>query len=134
MKQPDSRSSTSICRRGASLAMTLVTLVVVMMVAGALVESMLATHRQSKRYQAQAQAQWLAEAGLSRAVAQLARQSDYDGETWQAPVGGAEAEYGAVTIRIEPRTETTPRRIIVEAVYPLTEHQRILVRRELSIP
>jgi hypothetical protein len=100
----------------------------------ALVESMLATHRQSKRYQAQTQAQWLAEAGLSRAAAQLARHSDYTGETWQAPVGGTEAEIGEVTIRIEPKTETTPRQMIVEAVYPPTEHQRILVRRELSIP
>jgi type II secretory pathway component PulK len=113
--------------------MTLAALLAVMLVAGALFQSMLATHRQSKRYHLQTQTHWLAEAGLARATVQLARQADYVGETWEAPVGSGE-ETGSVTIRIEPKTTEAPRRAIVEAVYPPREHDRILVRREMSLP
>jgi Tfp pilus assembly protein PilV len=119
----------------------LAALLVVMLVAAALVESMLATHRQSQRYQLQTQAQWLAEAGLSRAAAQLASQSDYTGEVWQAPVsesdGGesdvGESDVGQVTIRVQPATDEAPRRVVVEAIYPPHEHHRVLVRRELNL-
>ncbi len=117
-------------RRGGALAMTLAALLAVSLVAAALVQSMLAAHRQAQRYTAQTQAVWLAEAGLSRAAAQLARNSDYAGEAWTAPVGGQEGDAGDVTIRIEPKTDTAPRRIVIEAVYPPHEHHRILIRRE----
>jgi type II secretory pathway component PulK len=114
----------------------LAALLVVMLVAAALVESMLATHRQSQRYQLQTQAQWLAEAGLSRAAAQLASQSDYTGEVWQAPVSesdGGDSDVGEVTIRVQPATDEAPRRVVVEAIYPPQEHHRVLVRRELNL-
>jgi Tfp pilus assembly protein PilX len=114
--------------------MTLAALLAVSLVAAALVQSMLAAHRQAHRYAAQTQAVWLAEAGLSRAAAELARQSDYAGETWEATVGGREGDVGEVTIRIEPKTDAAPRRIVVEAVYPQHEHHRILIRRERSLP
>lgn len=121
-------------RRGGALAMTLAALLAVSLVAAALVQSMLAAHRQAQRYAAQTQAVWLAEAGLSRAGAQLARNSDYAGETWSAPVGGREDDVGEVTIKVEPKTDAAPRRVVVEAVYPPQEHHRILIRRELLLP
>jgi type II secretory pathway component PulK len=115
------------------MAMALAALLAVTLVAGALVTSLLASHRQSKRYAAELQAQWMAEAGLERAAAQLARQSDYTGETWPAAISESEADTGQVTIRIEPATETQPRKLIVEAIYPPDEHHRVLVRRERSL-
>ena len=80
-----------------------------------LVKSLIAAHRQSRRYAAQLQAQWLAEAGLARARAQLAARPDYAGETWQAPVGSAETEIGQVTIRVEAEGIGKPRLLVVEA-------------------
>lgn len=126
--------SPSPSRRGVAMAMSLAALLAVTLVAGALVTSLLASHRQSKRYATELQAQWLAEAGLARAAAQLARQSDYTGETWQQTVSGTESDAGQVTIRIEPATDAQPQRIVVEAVYPLQEHNRVLIRREHIFP
>jgi len=135
MTQPtaDSRLPTSGPRRGIAMAMALAALLAVMLVAGALIQSLLASHRQSKRYATELQAQWLAEAGLDRARAQLATNSDYVGETWPAGVGGAESEVGEVTIRIEPAAASSPGKLVVEAVYPPGEHDRILVRREMPL-
>jgi Tfp pilus assembly protein PilX len=115
------------------MAMALAALLAVTLVAAALVTSLVASHRKSKRYAAQLQAQWLAEAGLARAAVQVAANSDYAGETWQAPVGSAESDTGQVTIRIEPAAEAQPRRIVVEAIYPPHEHDRVLIRREYTL-
>jgi Tfp pilus assembly protein PilX len=119
-------------RHGIAMVLTLAALLAVTLVAGALVKSLLLSHRQSKRYAEELQAQWLAEAGLARATAQLAASQDYTGETWQAPVGGDE-EFGRVTIRIQPAEGEAPQKILVEAVYPPREHDRILVTRELLL-
>jgi type II secretory pathway component PulK len=117
-------------RRGAALVMAMVALLVVSLVAAALVQSLLAAHRQSHRYADQLQAQWLAEAGLARAVAKLNADAAYPGEVWQASLAPGEvneAEAGQVTIAVEPATK----KITVEAVYPTDEHRRVLARREL---
>jgi len=127
------RRPAAALRRGGALVMALAALLVVTLVAGALVKSLIAAHRQSRRYAAQSQAQWLAEAGLARARAQLAARPDYAGETWQAPMGSAETEFGLVTIRVEPEGAGKPRLLVVEAVYPPSEHQGVLVRREQSL-
>jgi Tfp pilus assembly protein PilX len=130
---PDSRPPSPAPRRGIALAITLAALLVVTLVAGALVKSLLLSHRQSKRYTAQLQTEWLAEAGLARATSQLSASADYAGETWQAPVGSAD-DFGLVTIRLEAAAGEVPRTLVVEALYPRREHDRILVRRELPLP
>jgi Tfp pilus assembly protein PilX len=118
-------------RDAAALAIALAALLAVTLVAAALVQSMLAAHRQAKRYHTQLQTQWLAEAGIARAQAQLRRHSEYAGETWQPAI---QSETGDVTIRIDPASDSAPRRLVVEAVYPPHEAERILVRRERLIP
>jgi type II secretory pathway component PulK len=110
--------------------MAMVALLVVSLVAAALVQSLLAAHRQSHRYADQLQAQWLAEAGLARAVAKLNADAAYQGEVWQAPLTSGESgetSMGQVTITVDPTTKE----ITVEAVYPTDEHRRVLARREL---
>ena len=130
---PEARTPAARPRRGIAMAMSLAALLAVTLVAGALVTALLASHRQSNRYAAELQAQWLAEAGVARAAAQLARQSDYTGEKWQAAVGNSAGDTGQVTIRIEPATDDQPGKIVIEAVYPPHEHNRVLIRRELIL-
>src|SRR5688500_15085523 len=127
----DLRPPTSDFRRGIAMVLTLAALLAVTLVAGALVKSLLLSHRQSRRYAEELQAQWLAEAGLARATAQLAASKDYTGETWQAAVN--DEDFGQVTIRIKPAADDVPRKILVEAVYPRNEHNRILVTRESAL-
>jgi Tfp pilus assembly protein PilX len=115
-------------RRGAALVLAMVTMLVVVMIAGALVQLMLANHRQGRHHHSELQAQWLAAAGMARARAQLEGQADYPGETWRAPVHearGDEPSTGQVTIKIE-----ADRQIVVEAIYPQDEIHRVLVRLE----
>lgn len=125
------RPSPVPARRGAVLVMAMVALLVVTLVAGALVRSLIATHRQSHRYADELQAQWLAEAGLARATAKLRADGAYQGEIWQASVAPAmssEADSGEVTIAVDPATK----KITALAVYPTDEHRRVLVTRETA--
>lgn len=115
-----------LSRRGAALVMAMVALLVVTLMSAALVQSLVTGQRQSRRYCDELQAQWLAEAGLERAVVRLARDAQYRGETWRSEVRG---ELGSVTITVEPETK----KIVAEAVYPPEDHRRILVRRTASI-
>lgn len=116
------------CRRGATLVLAMVVLLVVSLVAAALVQSHLAAHRQSGRYADELQAQWLAEAGLARAVAKLHADAAYQGETWQAEV--ADDLQAEVKIVVD---SSAPKKIAVEAVYPSDDHRRVLVRREILL-
>src|SRR4029453_16923976 len=99
--------------RGAALVMAMVALLVVTLMAAALVQALVAGHRQARRYGDQLQAQWLAEAGLARAVAILQSDATYQGEIWQAPftmnASGA-ANAGQVTITVDATTQ----KVVVE--------------------
>jgi Tfp pilus assembly protein PilX len=119
--------------------MAMIALLVVTLVAGALFSSLIAAHRQSRRYGDQVQCQWLAEAGMARAAAKLKADARYQGEVWMAPLGAddpasvepvsdeaAAAESGEVTIAVDAATK----RITVVAVYPTDEHRRVTIRRE----
>lgn len=127
-------------RRGAAIVAAMVTLALVTLIAAALVNMMVATHRQSQRYANELQAQWLAEAALDRAVAQLRAEPEYEGETWTPSVSAGagtdeEGASGIVTIRIKSANgERATRTIYVEAAWPPDEIQRVLVQRELPVP
>jgi type II secretory pathway pseudopilin PulG len=150
------RTSRAGGRRAIALAVALVTLLVVSLVAAAVMQSLVAAHRQSRQELWALQAQWLAEAGLTRGERQLARDATYTGETWLAPIidtaedsattedpatteeiGGRDSvdgkdlfARGRVTIRV---ATGSPRKLIVEAFYPDSEHQRVKVRREREL-
>ena len=124
------------------MILALLTLLVVGMATGAIVESLLAAHRQSRRYADQLQAAWLAEAGLARGQAQLAANQDYAGEIWPALVAADTADKspratGEVKIRLETVTsdaaDSPRRKLVAEAIYPHHNIQRVLVRRELVL-
>ncbi|MDX1944337.1 MAG: hypothetical protein SFU86_02945 [Pirellulaceae bacterium] len=125
-------------KRGGALVVALITLLVVGMIAGTLVTALLAAQRQNRRQHDQAQAQWLAEAGIARGLARLAKKPAYRGETWLAPVRLPEVAEddpraaGEVTITVEP-AESGPGKLIVVAIYPKHPTQRVLVRREHAL-
>jgi len=117
-------------RRGGALVVAMVTLI-----AGAVVRSLLAEHRQARQSQNELQAQWLAESALARAAVQLAQSSDYAGETWQPKLSTSadEADSGTVEIQVEKLESPAPtQRIVAIAHYPNHEWRRVTVRREYT--
>src|SRR5436305_1014602 len=88
-------------RRGAAMVMAIVTLMVVSLVAATLVHSLVTAHRQMRRQQDELQAQWLADAAVARATAQLALRSNYTGETWQPSISDTANQIGIVAIRAQ---------------------------------
>jgi Tfp pilus assembly protein PilX len=124
-------------RRGAILAMALVTLLVVTLLAGVVFRAYLQNHRQLRREQDRAQAQWLADSAVARALAQRKLNASYTGETWQVelPRASGEPTAGVATIKIEPPDDQPPAlQIKVEAQFPPDDPQGIRAERLLTIP
>ncbi len=80
------KRSASHCRRsqrpGAILVVSLVSLLIVMTMLGAMLRGALRDRRQLRTHRDLRQTELLLEAGVDRAAAQLADDPDYEGETW----------------------------------------------------
>lgn len=122
-------------RRGITVAVTLVCLLVVVTLGAALVRAMVDHRRQSLRGQHRVQAFWLAESAIDRAASKLAASPDYTGETWQIDrdsLGGRWS--GAVLIRVEQAgTDEQARKVIVESRYPEDTVRRVTERIEVVV-
>jgi type II secretory pathway component PulK len=107
-------------RRGAILIVALVCLAVAAVLFVVLAKQAATEHRVSQSRQWAVQAQWLAEAGVERAVARLAADAAYNGETWSISAEQLASPSSAVVrIRTEAIDDQPDRRIIhVEADYP----------------
>ena len=120
-------------RRGAILVMALVTLLVVGLIAGLVLQRFLSTHRQMRREAQQLQAEWLAESAVTRGWLLRQANADYTGEEWQAAGGVA-------TIRVEQAVAPPPGdgastvQITVQARYPDHASERALVERTYHLP
>jgi Tfp pilus assembly protein PilX len=125
-------------RRGVGLIVALTTLLVVMLMSGAIVQSLVASRRAGRQAPLELQATWLAEAAAARAVAQLRVDPNYAGETWRPAIDestGDERETGVAEIRVEhPDASAGPARLTIEAHYPDHPWRRIAVRRTYQIP
>jgi len=120
-------------RRGGALFVALVTLLVVMMITMTLVSALAAAHRQTRMSVAHLQAQWLAEAAISRATAQLALNPDYASETWRTSVDNSDAleRSGVVEIKVARLPSDSNRvRISAEAHYTDRPWRSATARRE----
>ncbi|QDU94708.1 PilX N-terminal domain-containing pilus assembly protein [Lignipirellula cremea] len=124
-------------RRGAILALALAALLVVMLVGGAMLQSLVMDLRSVRQTQDQSQAYWLAQSGLERARARLAQEPDFREETWSIPsdVFG-EPRQGQVEIRVEQDQGGGPQRILVTARYGgrLDTAARASVEAAFSLP
>jgi type II secretory pathway component PulK len=106
-------------RRGAVLVAVIVALAVGSAVLFYVMKAAVDEQRQLRSHRQEVQADWLAKAGIDRAIAQLRQSAEYAGETWQVPPeqldGISPAE---VAIKVEPAAETDTRQITVQADYP----------------
>ena len=123
-------------RRGGALIIALVTLLVVMLMAGAIVRSLVADHRETRQAAKELQARSLADAALARGMAVLTTNPNYAGETWRAQIGaGDNDDIGVAEIRVErPEDSNNQFQLTVEARYPDHPWRRVAVSRSISIP
>lgn len=113
-------------RRGVILVAVLVCLAVATGMFLVVVRQTLAERRAMRANQREMQAVWLAEAALERAVARVAADAAYVGETWSLGAKEFASDKGAVVrIVVEPIVDQSQRRSIrVEADYPDAPEQR----------
>jgi len=88
MKFPDRRSRRrgplrSPRRSGLTIIPVLACLILVALVSGVLLRIGVSYREQSRRQERALQAEWLANAGVERALARLAARASYSGETWE---------------------------------------------------
>jgi type II secretory pathway component PulK len=125
-------------RRGVGLIVALTTLLVVMLMSGAIIQSLVASRRAGRQAPLELQANWLAEAAVARAAAQLAANPNYTGETWRPTIAESESdddrESGVAEIRIERSSTAEPAQVTVETLYPDHPWRRIAVRRTYLVP
>jgi type II secretory pathway component PulK len=122
-------------RRGVAALFVLICLSFATVVATLLMQTGVAERTYVSRLALTHQAQWLVEAGVDRAVAQLARSSRYTGETWPISatrLGGAKS----AVVHIEIRQDTSdPKRRSVHVTARLQEGGATTVEaaKELSV-
>ena len=121
-------------RRGTVLIVVLVCLAVASVLFVVLAKQATLEHRVAQTRQWAVQAQWLAEAGVERAVARLAANAAYTGETWNVSAEELAGRNGAVVrIRAETIADQPDRRTIrVEADYPDDPHHRCRQIKEIT--
>jgi Tfp pilus assembly protein PilX len=133
-------ATNSTSRRGLTTVAVLVCLLIITLISGALLKVGLARRNMGREHERRLQAEWLAESGVDRALARLARDRNYSGETWPisatdlglrevgattASTGSADRSAAIVTIAVEPIPgEANRRRIRVQADYPADEPRR----------
>ena len=106
--------------RGLTAVAVLVCLIIVTMVAGSVLKVALAQRDQTRAQERRLQAEWLAEAGIQRALARLATEPGYTGETWEisaSDLGSADAALVAITVG-RGADDGKSRQIRVQADFP----------------
>lgn len=124
-------------RRRAMLLVAVITcLTICMLLMGTLVRRMVTARRGSDRYVYALQSMLLADAGVQRAMAQLARDPSYTGESWEisATVLG-QSQPASVQIRVQSLDNGAgARQIEVESQFPTDPQWRVVSHREFLVP
>lgn len=107
-------------RRGAMTMVVLLALAIVALLSAALVRTVSLDRRAGRDAALRSQAEWLAYSGCQRALARLANDDGYAGETWS--IGADElSQLGGARVRITVESmddQPAARRIISRATYP----------------
>lgn len=129
-----SRHTTRHNRRGAMTLIVLLALAVVVLVSAALVRAVAIDRSAAREAARRSQAEWLAYSGCQRAIALLARDPAYSGETWDIGADDLRQADGArVEIVVEPIAEQPmARRVRARAIYP-ADADRSAVRQQALI-
>jgi hypothetical protein len=122
-------------RRGSLIVPVLICFVLIMLVSAALLQLTFAERGLARQEERRLQSEWLAEAGLARAAAKLARDRGYAGEAWELSPKDLDArEPGRVTITVEtPDGKPGERRVSAQADYPLRPELRARTTRSLVL-
>jgi hypothetical protein len=135
--------------RGMTVVAVLVCLIILTLISGVILKASLAHRELTRNQERRLQAEWLAESGAQRALARLARDRDYAGETWSlgfddlgqsqraTPIkspDGSDKTAARITIAVkrEPAVANR-RRIHIQADYPLDEPLRSRHSKEIMI-
>jgi len=113
----------------------IICLTVVMVIATAWMKTIVLEHKHVRAAAHGVQAEYLAASGVERAMARLAEDPGYSGETWRVDRRSLQSRDGAtVTIRVLRAPEDPPtRRIRVTAEYPDEGTARAQRTSEISI-
>jgi Tfp pilus assembly protein PilX len=123
-------------RRGAALIVALLTLLVVVLITGAVLQAILVHRRQASLEENRLQAASVAEAAIERAIARLKQSPKYTGETWTVPINqvGDEAAVAVAEIRIVADAErSSARQITAMARYPRDSARQATVQRTYQL-
>lgn len=106
-------------RRGAVMIIVLVLFAVTFTLAAVWAKRLLSERHGQVRAEERVQAEWLAEAGVRRAAAQLSTNAGYDGEEWLIEAADLNRPKPAsVLITVEPGPQPNQFRLIARARYP----------------
>jgi type II secretory pathway pseudopilin PulG len=135
--------------RGMTVVAVLVCLIIVTLISGAVLKVSVAHRELARSQERRLQAEWLAESGAQRAMARLARDREFPGETWsvsdhdlgrseRGPTGTSPANAETAAARITIKVERVPasasrRRVHIQADYPLDAPRRSRHTKEIMI-
>jgi len=135
LKLSPNRSRRRRRRRAMLLVTMLVCLTVVMALVAAWMKTIALERRHVRAASDRVQAEYLATSGVERAMAQLAANPTYTGETWRIDADSLGARAGArVVIKIVDAADNSPgRRAVVEASFPDEGPRRARRTREVTL-
>lgn len=122
-------------RRGAIIVFAILALLVVSMLGAALLRTVSQTKQQLQREVLHMQANWLADSGAARAVAQWNASSDYTGEIWTVPAEQLSAgRTASVRIAVAPKPDHPEHTIIAAtAEYPHGSPTAIRITKRITV-
>lgn len=140
-------------RKGLTLLLVIVCLVVLTTIVGAMVRQMAISNRQVRLRERSAQSTWLAESAIQRAAFRLRQDAGYQGETWSIPKSETGFRHDAqVKIEVKPlrddqdrgvadnsdtdeeddETVSGPFTISVAATFPVKSDYSSTVRKQIT--
>ncbi|MCE9546154.1 MAG: hypothetical protein K8T25_11620 [Planctomycetia bacterium] len=122
-------------RRGVALVIVLLLLAVISMILATVLTLSALDRRAAARHWPTAEAYWLAESGLERAAARLARDPTYRGETWQPTAAelGAPDNEATVEIHVAPQGAAGRYTVHIQADCPRDAARRARIEKNVTI-
>ncbi len=128
---------TEIRRRGAAAVLVIVCLTLLGVLLASMARLQIMHHRRIRAAEYQAQAGWLVDAGIERAVARFTQDPTYLGETWEIGPDQLGGRAGRVLIEVPPSEDGASAAISIRvtADYPSdgTRAETIQELREIKI-
>ena len=122
-------------RSGLTAIAVMVCLIVITLIAGAALKVGVARRAELRAQEHRLQAEWLAEAGIQRALARIAADPAYNGETWEIPardLDSPDAALVTITVGREPGDDKL-RKILAQAEHPRDPTRRTRHSKQMAV-